>query len=107
MARRTGKTKAMVETLPAGGSVVIVHSHQFGRYVKKMIYDLRGPEVLKKTRVIPVRQPSDTNRLQGIRSPIFVDHAWAELTYRSGCAIETSALIDEYVARSKAYNAKN
>lgn len=75
----TGKTKAMVEALPEGGSVVIVHNGQTADYVRRMIVDLRGRHVMLNTRVRTVAScDAAVGALLGVREPVFVDHAFQE-----------------------------
>lgn len=74
--RGTGLTKAMVMALPAGGACVVVHCAAMAHYVKQMIRDLRGPDVLKQTNVIVVSRIGDTHKLCGLIVPTFVDHAF-------------------------------
>ncbi|HEV2502344.1 MAG TPA: hypothetical protein VGV39_04680 [Mesorhizobium sp.] len=65
----------MVESIPASGAVVIVHSVAMRRYVEQMIFDLRGDQVAKLCRVHSISSYSDLARLQGVRMPIRIDHA--------------------------------
>lgn len=73
--RNTGQTLAMVEALPETGSIVVVHTGPLRAYVRRMIVDIRGSEVLGVTKVVTVRDRGDIDQFQGIRKPVFVDHA--------------------------------
>lgn len=74
--RGTGKTKAMVMALPEGGAFIVAHSFQMDRYIERMIFDLRGRDFFKLCHVHAVHGQMCTNRLHGLRIPIFVDHAF-------------------------------
>ena len=75
--RGTGQTLAMVKLLPATGSVVVVHSSGLREYVKQMIHDVRGMDVLKATTVV-ICNRSDLahNYLTGRCVPVIIDHAF-------------------------------
>lgn len=76
--RATGLTKAMVEALPQEGGHIIVHTGAMRAYVQKMIRDLRGPEIQRKTKVHVIRYVGDQYKLAGITELITFDHAWHE-----------------------------
>ncbi|WP_146618675.1 hypothetical protein [Rhodoplanes elegans] len=67
----------MIKALPATGSVVVVHNSGLREYVKQMIHDVRGADVLKATTVI-ICNRSDLARgyLTGRRVPVIVDHVF-------------------------------
>lgn len=97
--RGTGKTKAMVEALPADGCVVVVHSTPLRHYVEQMIHDLRGPEMLARCQVIVARNTADCDRLYGQRRLVEIDHA----VHDSGQVPRaTLALLDHLVAGIRA-----
>lgn len=74
--RGTGRTKSMVEALP-DHCVVIVHSHDFRRYVELMIADLRGKTILEGIDVRAVSDFSSADRaLRGRRCRVIFDHAF-------------------------------
>lgn len=68
---------AMVKSLPATGSVVVVHTAALREYVKLMISDVRGSDVMKATTVV-VCNAADLARghLSGRRVPVVIDHAF-------------------------------
>ena len=74
----TGLTKAMVIGLPETGAVVIVHNAPMRDYVMRMVRDLRGPDVAKRCKVIALQHHRDLARLQGLRVPVHVDHAFSD-----------------------------
>lgn len=77
--RQTGKTKAMVEALPEGGSIVIVHNGAMADYVRRMIEDLRGGRIALVTKVRTVATyDAAMGALTGVRLPVFLDHAFEE-----------------------------
>lgn len=77
--RRTGRTKAMVEALPASGAVVVVHNRTMREYVEQMIDDLRGRAVREVIDVCVVNNfESAQGALMGRRVPILLDHAFEE-----------------------------
>lgn len=90
--RGTGRTKAMVKSLPDAPCIVVVHSHGFIWYVKRMIADLRGPDVLAKVRFVSL---SNVNALRGLRLPIFVDHFVHDHAFQNHMRYEYSVLHNE------------
>ena len=76
MMRGTGKTKAMVMALRDDGACVVVHNAAMVRYVERMIYDLRGKDMMKRCKVLRIERQGDADRLQGLRMRTFVDHAF-------------------------------
>lgn len=78
--RGTGKTKALVESLPDSGVIVIVHTRPMVEYITNMIRDVRGEDYLKKCKVICVAHETDTYKLRGAMKPILFDHACWEFT---------------------------
>lgn len=81
MTRRSGKTLAMVETLPASGSVVVVHSAVMRRYVERMIADVRGRDVALQTRVVAITTRADAYQaLTGRNVPVVFDHTFCDLS---------------------------
>lgn len=89
-----GKTKAMVLALPEGGAFVVVHSAVMARYVERMIFDLRGRDFFKLCHVHAIHGQMCTNRLRGLRIPIFVDHAFWLLCPSRGAVEEVEVLAD-------------
>ncbi|MFY9294006.1 MAG: hypothetical protein WAP03_25425 [Methylorubrum rhodinum] len=81
--RGTGKTKAMVEGLPEGGSIVIVHHGASADYVRRMIRDLRGRHVEAATTVRAVTSRFEADRvLRGMHRRVFIDHAFEDCAER-------------------------
>lgn len=74
--RGTGLTKDMVMALPDGGAAVIVHSADMRDYVLRMVRDLRGIELAKRCKMIVLQSHRDLAHLQGLRVPVYVDHAF-------------------------------
>jgi hypothetical protein len=75
--RGSGRTKAMVEGLPATGATVIVHTAALADYVRAMIWDLRGPDVAKACKVLSVGNVWRAMvALEGRPGPFAVDHAF-------------------------------
>jgi hypothetical protein len=67
----------MVKSLPATGSVVVVHTLGLRDYVARMIRDVRGPEVAKVTIVAVCRsRPTSEKHLLGRTLPVLIDHAF-------------------------------
>lgn len=85
--RGTGRTKAMVEALPATGATVIVHGCSLRDYVRHMIRDLRGADVEDACKVVVVRKLYDAMKaMQGRPGPFVVDHAfWDYVDARTAC----------------------
>lgn len=71
-----GMTRAMVERLPIAGGHIIVHTTHMKHYVRQMIADLRGLQVMHRTTIHVIQQRGDEIRLHGIRGYIEIDHAW-------------------------------
>jgi hypothetical protein len=94
MMRGTGETKAMVMALPDEGACIVVHTVTMARYVERMIYDLRGKDMMKRCKVISVSSQRDADRLQGLRMRTFVDHAFWELTHDRHLARRVECLVD-------------
>ncbi|UHS56845.1 hypothetical protein [Agrobacterium vaccinii] len=94
MMRGVGKTKAMVMALPNDGACIVVHTAPMVRYVERMIYDLRGKDMLKRCKVRRVESQGDADRLQGLRMRTFVDHAFWELTHDRHLARRVDYLVD-------------
>lgn len=94
MTRGTGETKAMVMALPDEGACVLVHNGSMVRYVERMIIDLRGSDMMKRCRVMPMRSHSDTQRLYGLKMRTFVDHAFWELTHDRHLSRRVECLVD-------------
>lgn len=92
--RGTGKTKAMVMALPADGACVVVHNQSMVRYVERMIYDLRGEDMMKRCKVWRMEIQRDADRLQGLRMRTFVDHAFWELARDNHLARRVDCLVD-------------
>lgn len=74
--RAPGKTKAMVMALPTDGACVVVHNAAMVRYVERMIYDLRGKDMMKRCKVLRIEHQGDADHLQGLRMRTFVDHVF-------------------------------
>jgi hypothetical protein len=92
--RGTGLTKAMVERLPNDGGHIITHSRHHQLYVTRMIADLRGEEVARRTRVYVIRFRGDEIMLSGMSGHIEIDHAW--YSHVSGeVAHRVDALVDQ------------
>lgn len=73
-ARRSGRTKAMVEAIPEN-TLVVVHSLGHLDYVRAFVRDLRGEAFYRGTRVIAINCPIDAQHaLIGQRRPIELDH---------------------------------
>lgn len=89
-----GKTKAMVMALPDDGACVVVHNAAMVRYVERMIYDLRGKDMMKRCKVLRIERQGDADRLQGLRMRTFVDHAFWELTRDNHLARRVDCLVD-------------
>jgi hypothetical protein len=89
--RGTGKTKAMVEALPAGGSTVVVHNSAMRSYVEAMIREVRGSETWRHTKVVVIASPRDVLKLHGLRDRIAFDHAF-EVNVHPSIAAEAHRL---------------
>lgn len=74
--RRSGRTLAMVKALPETGCVVVVPTAAMRDYVRRMVFDVRGGNVLKRTTIKILTRPEDVHTLYGRDEPIHVDHAW-------------------------------
>lgn len=92
--RGAGATKAMVMALPDDGACVVVHNAAMVRYVERMIYDLRGRDMMKRCKVWRMESQRDADRLQGLRMRTFVDHAFWELTRDNNLARRVDCLVD-------------
>lgn len=73
MTRRSGKTLAMVRSIPDEGATVVVHSSDVMNYVRRMIGDVRGEEVLKRCRIVVMERPEDVDRIRG-EKVVAIDH---------------------------------
>jgi len=92
--RGTGLTKAMVERLPNEGGHIITHSRHHQLYVTRMIADLRGAEVARRTRVYVIRFRGGEIMLSGMSGHIEAAHAW--YSHVSGeVAHRVDALVDQ------------
>lgn len=80
--RGTGKTRKMIEEL-SPNSIVVIHAHAFKPYIRKMIYNLRGAEFEKDTKIIVIDHERDVDQLRGINRPVKFDHAWSLHVRRS------------------------
>jgi hypothetical protein len=77
MERLSASTKAIVLDLPATGSIVVVHDAVMRDNVERMIRELRGPEVLKATKVCAIRTYDTAESvLMGARVPVRIDHLY-------------------------------
>ena len=94
--RGTGQTRAMVERLPDEGGYLITHSQHHRLYINRMIADLRGSEVARRTRVYVVRFRGDEIMLSGMSGHVEVDHAW--YSHVSG---EVAHRVDAMVAQAR------
>jgi hypothetical protein len=94
MMRGTGATKAMVMAIPDEGAGVVVHSAAMARYVERMIYDLRGKDMMKRCKVISVSSQRDADRLQGLRMRTFVDHAFWWLAHDLHLVRRVDCIVD-------------
>ena len=94
MLRGTGKTKAVVMALPSDGACVVVNTAAMVGYVERMIYDLRGKDMLRRCKVWRMESQGDADRLQGLRVRTFVDHAFWELTHDRHLARRVDYLVD-------------
>ncbi|MCJ9721516.1 hypothetical protein MOV66_06540 [Agrobacterium sp. SHOUNA12C] len=74
--RGTGLTKAMVEALPESGGHIIVHSAALREYVRKMVLDIKGADVARRTRIHIVRYRGAELHIYGMSGHIAIDHAW-------------------------------
>lgn len=90
----TGKTKAMVMALPTDGACVVVHNQPMVQYVERMIYDLRGKDLMKRCKVLRIESQGDADRLHGLRMRTFVDHAFWWLAHDSHLARRVDCLVD-------------
>ncbi|NTJ46528.1 hypothetical protein G6K93_05805 [Agrobacterium rhizogenes] len=95
--RGTGRTKAMVERLPAEGGHIVIHTWALRRYVEQMILSLRGPDVAKRTRVHVIRYRGDEVKILGAYGHIEIDHAW-----HSAVSVDLGLTIDRMVDQIKA-----
>lgn len=88
--RNSGRTRAMVMSLPDDGKPfwVVIHDWRICNYVSVMIHDLRGERILWCARFIVDRRQSPgplrgSDQLTGIDpTRIFVDHAVEEVRRR-------------------------
>jgi hypothetical protein len=77
MERLSAATKTLVLSLPATGSIVVVHDAIMRDNVEKLIQELRGPEVLRATKVRAIRTYDTAEEvLMGARLPVKVDHLY-------------------------------
>jgi hypothetical protein len=77
--RGTGRTKALVMSLPVDGATVVVPSPNEARYIMQMIADIRGADALRKTHVEVVRSRHDAALIgRGRSGPVYIDHSFFE-----------------------------
>jgi hypothetical protein len=77
--RGTGRTTKMLKALGEGRSVVIVHNDPMRVHVLQLTRLLNaGDNGARNVVAIRVREPGDTERLNGLSCPIVVDHAFWE-----------------------------
>lgn len=77
--RCTGRTTRMLQALPEGGCIVVVHDSHFKPYVLDMLVRLRGRDFCKSVRLVSLEQAEGAVR--GSRYPVFVDHHVSDFAF--------------------------
>jgi hypothetical protein len=65
-----------IESLPARGSIIVVHSAEVRARVRREVLDRYGSEVAGRTIVLAIRDRGDTGKIVGSKKPVFLDPAY-------------------------------
>ena len=76
----SGKTTAMINSLPVAGAVIIVPSVHVGHVVSQLVLELRGPGLDKRCRCVPIEKLEDLAELDGCNTMIAWDHTFREMS---------------------------
>lgn len=79
MTRNSGKTKAIVMSLPQDGGVIVVHSMHMYSYLNAALWAWGGRDLAQRVRVVVIcSEARARSLLTGLRLPVVIDHAFRE-----------------------------